>query len=96
MSLAVAESLADYLNLVADHECGIEANAELTDDVNVLFLLVIIFKIERTALCDSAEVLLELLAVHTDTVIGNREGSCLLIGLNFDCEVTSVESEVIL
>ena len=40
------------LNMLCDHKCRIEANAELTDDVDVVLLFVFVLERQRTGMRD--------------------------------------------
>ena len=84
------ERLGINLHLVGNHKRGIKPYAELTDNVDVLFLFrvrVFVFEIERTALRYRTEVFLEFFIRHTDTVIGYRERTRVLIRFDFNKEV---------
>ena len=57
--------------LVCYHECGIESQSKMTDDL-ILICLVLIFlqEIRRTGKCNLIDILLNLSLRHTDTGIG--------------------------
>ena len=67
-------------HLVRYHECGIEAQTEMTDD---LFLVGFVFVFFKKSLCagksDLIDVFIHFFESHTDTVVG--DGSCLGIGI---------------
>ena len=66
-----AESSADDSHAVGDHEGGVETDAELTDNVEPVFGLVILFKSERTAFGNNAQITFQLFLRHADAGIGN-------------------------
>ena len=78
-----AEGAADHSDPAGHHEGGVEAHAELTDDVDVLGL-VVLFEVQAAAAGDGAQVLLQLLLGHTDAVIGQGQGAVCLIQLQQD------------
>ena len=68
-------------NLVRYHECRIETQTEMTDDL-VFVCLVLIFcqEILCTGKCDLVNVLFHFLGSHTDTII--LDGDRLVLGIN--------------
>ena len=50
--------------MVGHHEGGVEAHAELADDVGGAVLLHALLELEGAAACDGAQVLLQLLLRH--------------------------------
>ena len=65
---------ADDLNVIGNHKSGVEADAELTDDIDVLTLIFFVgLVVEGAGMRDDTEVILELILCHSDTVIGNRQ-----------------------
>src|SRR5699024_1554298 len=69
-----AEGTADNGDPAGYHESGIEANTELTDNVNVL-VGVFLLEIQAAALGNGAQVALQLILGHADTVIADHEGT---------------------
>ena len=84
-------------DLVRDHEGRIEADAELTDNGEVLALGLLLvhltLKLERTALCDDAEVILALLRSHADAVIAHGQGARFLIGDDIDLIIRAAHAD---
>ena len=67
------------LNVLSDHKCRIKANAELTDDVNVILLFVLGLEGQRTGMRDRAEVVLHLLGGHAAAVVlDDKTAVCLV------------------
>ena len=66
--------------MVGHHEGGVEAHAELADDVGgvlpaVLLLGQLLLELEGAAAGDGAQVLLQLLLRHADAVVGDGQGA---------------------
>ena len=74
---------------VGDDEGGIEADAELADQVRVLLLVAreLGEELARAGLRDRAEVRDDLLAAHADAVVGHRQGLGILVEGDADPEV---------
>ena len=68
-------------NFFCYHKCGIESDTELTDNVNLLTILVlgIIFKIKGTALGNGAEIIFQFFFGHAAAVIRNSQSASGLI-----------------
>ena len=83
--------------MVGDHKRGIKAHAELTDDIRVPGLLGVklLTEMERAAVGNYAEILLQLLAAHTDAVIADGEGALLGVGRDGDGEVAAAETDAL-
>ena len=73
-------------DLFGHHERGIEADAELTDDVDVI-ALVLGLEVKGAGPGNRAEVLLQLLLRHADAVIGDGQRAAVLVGLDVDFQV---------
>ena len=73
-------------NFLGHHKGRVEAHAELTDDVDVI-ALVLGLEIEGAGLGDGAQVLFQIFLGHADTVIGDGQGAGFLIGLDMDLQV---------
>ena len=69
------------------HEGGIEAHAELADDIDVFLLLHGLLEAQGAGLGDGAQVLLHLLLAHADAVIGHGEGAVFLVPGDGDGEL---------
>ncbi|MNY42184.1 hypothetical protein D3C86_1770490 [compost metagenome] len=72
VSCVAAKCFTCYGDVVCDHECGIEAYPELTDDVVTVFRFVLFLKSKRSTLRDNPEVVLKLILRHPDTCIADR------------------------
>ena len=83
--------------MVGDHERRVKAHAELTDDIRVPGLLGVklLTEAERAAVRDHAQILLQLLAAHTDAVIADGEGALLGVGRDGDGEVAAAETDAL-
>jgi hypothetical protein len=85
------------LDRLRDHERGIEADAELADEVGVL-LVALAQSLEeglRAGVGDRAQVLHELLARHADAEILDRDGLRLVVGADIDLELELVVEELL-
>ena len=91
-SLVGAIGFGDDGDLVGHHESGVEADAELADDVNVL-VLVLLLEVQRTGVGDGAEVGFQLLLGHADAVIGDGQGAVVLITGEQDAEIAFVHAD---
>ena len=87
--------LRDDRDLVRDHERGVEAHAELTDDVDVLFLLGLLTEFVRAGRGDDAEVVLQLVLVHADAVVAHGQRARVLICGDLDFEIAAVKADLI-
>ena len=92
-SLVASLGTAQYGNLLRNHECGIEADAELTDYIHILQGLVagicLLLKGKRTALGDGAKVCFQLIPGHADAVVGDGERPRFLVGGQTDLKLAS-------
>ena len=79
------------LDVAADHEGGVEAHAELTDDVRVGGVLVRLGKGAGAALGDDAKVVLQLLAIHAAAVVADGQGARLLVRFDADEKFTAIQ-----
>ena len=89
--LVRAISLGDNRQLIGHHKGGVEAHAELTDDINVL-VLVVLLEIQRTGVCDSAQILLQLFLGHTNAVILHGQDAVFLIAGDENTEIALVHA----
>ena len=93
-----AVGASDDRDLVGDHERGIEANAELTDNVDGGVLLRVlaeaVLELQRAAARDDAEVAVELLLRHADAVIRHRDRARVLIRGDADLEIAARHAHV--
>ena len=98
--LVGAVGFGDDGDLIGHHEGGIEADAELTDDVDggvlLLFLVESVLEAERAAAGDDAEVLLELFLRHADAVVGDGDRARFLVHVDADLEVAALHADVLI
>ena len=75
-------------HLIADHEGRIKAHAELADDVGILGV-VAHFLLEAIGAGggDDAQIVLQILLIHTDAVIRHGDGAGILVGAQLDLEI---------
>ena len=90
--LVRAVGLCDDCYLLGYHEGRIESHAKLSDDVHVLAQLVVLLEVEGAGICDSAQVVLQLLLGHADAVVGDSEGAGVLVHSQLDSEIVLVKS----
>ena len=84
-------------DVVRDHEGGVEAHAELADDIRrLLAALGLLAELEGAAPGDDAQVVLQLLLVHADAVVPDGEGSGFLVGDQGDGEVLPPEAHLVI
>ena len=79
--LVAAERAGNDAYLGGNHEAGVETDAELADDVDVVALLLGVVGLERLGIGvrDGAEVLVELVLRHADAVVGDGDGASALV-----------------
>ena len=88
--IAAAVGTAAYLYAVADHKRRVKAETEVTDDTvgrALAFALILLDKLHCARQCDVADVLLDLIGIHTDTVIRYGDGARLLADADRDLAV---------
>ena len=99
-ALFLAVLLCDDGDLVGNHERGIEADAELTDDGYIVFLRLfgahVVFEIIRSALCDDAEVLLGLVLAHADAVVGHGDRARILVNGDADAVIGPFKADLVI
>ena len=88
--------LRDDRHLVGYHECRVEADAELADDVNIVLLLHLLLEFETAGAADSAEVFLHLGLIHADAVVGDGQRAGLLVGLNANGKITAAHADLLI
>ena len=81
VDLIGAEGAAHHAHLGGNHERGVEAHAELTDDVDVGALGLGVVGLEgfRAGVCDCAQVGVELFSRHADAVVAHADGARILV-----------------
>ena len=87
--LGTAVSFRDDGDVVGHHEGGVEADAELADDVDV-FIGVLGLEVLAARMGDGAEVLFQLLAGHPDAVVRNGQQAVVLVEGEQDAEILPV------
>ena len=92
----LAVFLGDYGDGRGHHEGGVEAHAELTDDVNVLFLLHGLLEAQGAGLGNGAQVLFHLFPGHTDAVIGDGQGPVLRVPGDGNGELIPVDAHLVI
>jgi len=82
-------------HLVRDHECRIEAHAELADDIGVSGLVLVerLLELQTAGAADRAEVVFHLVLVHTDAVVADGQRAGGLVGLEFDRKIAAAEAD---
>ncbi len=95
---ALAGLARDDLDLVGDHEGGIEADAELADQGKILVFLglvagQVLHEGGGAGARDGAEILDQLVAVHADAVIVDGKGAGRLVGGQDDAEFAVLAGE---
>ena len=78
-------------DLVRHHEGGVEAHAELADDVRRAVLFHALLELEGAAARDGAQVLLQLLGGHAHAVVRHREGPGVLVRGHNDAHVPPLD-----
>ena len=96
-ALLLAVFAGEHGNLVGHHEGGIEAHAELTDDAQILGLLLLHLALELigAGLGDDAQVALGLGQAHPDAVVAHSDGARFFVGDQVDAEIVAVEAHVL-
>ena len=97
--LVGAIGLRDDGDAVGDHERAVEADAELTDDVDggvlLLLLLESVLELQRAGARDDAEVVFQLLLRHADAVVGDGDEAVFLVDGDADAEVSALHADVL-
>ena len=93
-----AIGLGDHSHLVRHHKGGIEAHAELADDVQlrVVGVLGLLLKLQRAALGNGAQVVLHLFLGHADAVVRHGEGPGFLVGDHNNLEILPVQPHLLI
>ena len=95
-ALGLAELAGDHGHLIGDHERGVKAHAELSDDGEILILCLFAvhfaLELEGTALGDDAEVVLRFRHGHADAVIAHGDGTGILVQDDVDPEIVTVQT----
>ena len=90
--LLTAVLFGDDGDLFGHHEGGVEAHAELADNVGVgsLLALQLALELEAAAVGDDAQIVLQIVLVHADAVVADGQGAAVGIGGQEDAEVLPV------
>jgi len=85
----------DHGDLVGHHKRGIEAHAELTDDIGVRRGLAVhlLPEPETAGGGDDAQIVLQLVPIHTDAVVADGQRAGGLVGLEFDRKIAAAEAD---
>ncbi len=96
-SLVGAPGARHHAHLGRHHERGIEADAELADDVDVLALLLGVVGLEGLAvgMRDGAQVLVQLVFRHADAVVRHGDGAGVLVEGHVDAQVVLAHLDVL-
>ena len=89
--LVRAVGLGDDGDLVGHHKGGVEADAELADDVDVL-VLVVLLEVQRAGVGDGAQILFQLRFGHADAVVLHGEDAVFLVAGDQDAEIALVHA----
>ena len=87
--------MAGHLDAVGDHEGGVEADAELADQAEPF--LGVLHPLEEglgARAGQGAEIVDQLLAIHADAVVGDRQGLGRRVGLDADGELVVARQQV--
>ncbi|CAN3986065.1 D-cysteine desulfhydrase, partial [Dysosmobacter welbionis] len=80
-------------DVVRHHKGGVEAHAELADDVGVLGVVPhLLLELVGAGGGDDAQVVLQVLLVHADAVVGDGQGPVFLVHLDLDLEVLAAHA----
>ena len=80
-------------NLVGDHEGGVEAHAELADNVGVLGVVAqLLLELIGAGGGDDSQVVLQVRLVHADSVVGDGEGPGVLVHGDLNFEIPPVHA----
>ena len=90
--LLLALSARNDGDLLRHHERGIEAHAELADNVNVV-ALVLGLEIQRAGLGDGAQILFQLVLGHADAVVRHGKGAAVLVHRQMDLQILLVDAD---
>ena len=95
--LVAAVLPGNHGDLVGDHEGGVEAHAELADDVHVrrLRLFHLLAELESAAGGDDSQVVLQVALVHADAVVADGEDPGLRVRLDVDEEVLPLHPHIL-
>ncbi len=95
--LVLTVFLRDDGDLVGHHERGIEAHAELTDNVGVgaLVALHLLAELQAAGGGDNTQVVLQLLLAHADTVVADGQQTALLVNGQPDLKLVAGQAHLV-
>ena len=95
VALVGAPGARDDGDLLGDHEGGVEAHAKAADDVDGVALCLGVGRLELlgAGVGDRAEVLLQLVRRHADSVVRDGDGAGVLVKAHVDGEVCLVDAD---
>ena len=89
----------DNGHMVRDHERGVEADAELADNAEILALglltVHLVLELVGAGLGDDAEIALALVHAHTDAVVAHGQGALRLIRDDVYSVIGTIEADLI-
>ena len=96
--LILAVFLRNDGDLVGHHESGVEAHAELADDVGIgaLVTLHLLAEFQTAGGGDDAQVVLQLLLTHADAVVADCQQTVLLINGQFDLKLVPSQAHLVI
>ena len=96
-ALLFAVAAGEHGDLVRDHERGVEADAELTDDGQILGLRLVHLALEAegAAAGDDAKIVFGLLQTHADTVVAHGDGAGLFVHQHVDAKIRPVQPDAL-
>ena len=98
--VAFAGLSREQLDGVGHHERRVEADAELTDQFlgggSVLGRTQLLTQLGGTRLGESADQIHDLVARHTDTVVANNQRAGILVHVDLDVEIGSIDVQVLI
>ena len=86
-------------DLIRHHEGGVEAHTELTDDIGVgglLLALQLALEAEAAAVGNDAQIVLQIVLVHADTVVADGEGTVVLVDGQRDLEIVTAHPHLVI
>ena len=81
-------------DFVGNHEGGIEAYTELSDDICFTFFIKLFLEFEGTGFCDRSQVVFKLLSIHADAVIRNGDDPVWLIDVDMDLRIIEADARI--
>ena len=86
----------DDSDFLRHHKRRIEAYAELTDDVDIVLLLLhLLLEFVGAGGGDGAEVVFQIVLVHADAVVGDGQRARVLVGFDLDLKIRARHAELV-